>query len=269
MNPELVTIVGFTGPAAEDPVISPDGNVLFFDTHFTAATKSVICWAWKTDYKTFTYMGPVASANGPGWMTLRGNYDLAHNFYWIANGSSGVIGQGVFNAGAVTGAHPVLGIGPQHGGNAIFDVCISPDGGSMFFTSAFVQPNGQALWSRMSLASKNPDGSFSIVQGTDQTLAQVNNTTPIVYNAAPLPGGALLVFSADVPMGGPRMFASRRASAQAPFGVPQHIRTVDIGVGEFSEAGGFDPTGEWLYFHRVMSDTESVIYVLPASSILS
>src|SRR5258708_518526 len=61
-NPEAVTITGYSG-AEEDPVESPDGKYLFFDSHTDATGDSKIYYASRVDYKTFTYVGEVQGVN--------------------------------------------------------------------------------------------------------------------------------------------------------------------------------------------------------------
>jgi len=73
VNPEVATIQGYTG-AQQDPVISPDGLYLFFDSHNEVSSTALLYWARRIDYKTFTLIGEVRGVNFPGEMTLRATY---------------------------------------------------------------------------------------------------------------------------------------------------------------------------------------------------
>jgi hypothetical protein len=271
-----VTIEGYSGPQ-EDPVISPDGLSLFFDSHNDSGLMTYLYWAARIDYKTFHFMGEVQGTNRPGQATLRGNYDETHNFYFVSTSSlspCGTIAHGVFSNGAVAGAQPLNGLcalpPPQGDINATFDVAITSDGATLYHTDAVLSPGSQAPRSaQIGIAMKNPDGSFTELSDSATLLATVNALGPLVYNSAPTPDGLALFFTMVNPfVTGPATYAAPRASTCEPFGPPQHVAEadapppgVDAGVG-FSEVGGLSPDGQHLYMHWVLGASTSQIYVL-------
>jgi hypothetical protein len=83
-NAEPVSVVGYRGPM-EDPVVSADGTVLFFDSFNDGGLPSHLYWAKRSDYNSVQFMGLVGGVNdysGLSQTTLRGNYDLDGNFYF-------------------------------------------------------------------------------------------------------------------------------------------------------------------------------------------
>jgi len=147
-NLEAVTIMGYTGPQ-EDPVISPDGQHLFFDSHDDSSMGSSLFWADLIDYKTFQFMGEVQGVNFPGEMTLRGNHDLAHDFFFVSTKfltPCGMMAHGQFDNGVVTAIASVRGIcaaaAPAGDINVTFDVAVTPDGGTLYFSESVVNNTG-------------------------------------------------------------------------------------------------------------------------------
>ena len=151
-KPELVTIEGYTGPQ-EDPVISPDGEYLFFDSHNDAGIPSRLYYAKRIDYKTFQYMGKVQGTDHYGKQQLEGVEDSAHNFYFISGDSSGShIRRGMFVNGSVTNAEAIKGISslPAAAGAiaANFDLFVTPDGNTLYFA----ETEAARLWAMDVLA---------------------------------------------------------------------------------------------------------------------
>jgi hypothetical protein len=265
-HPEAVAIEGYTGPQ-EDPVMSPDGLYLFFDSHNDSGLRCYLYWAKRVDYKTFQFMGEVQGVNFPGALTLRGNYDLAHEFYFESTyylSPCGMIAHGTFKDGAVTNIAPVHGIcppAPKAGDtNVTFDVAISPDGNSLYHTDATINGTGP-LSSHIHLATRKADGSFGDVPDSDTLFENVNALSPLVYNSAPTPDGLAFFFTAV--QSRPVTYVATRASISDAFGSPERVTVADaLSAGLFSEMGGVAPDGQYLYFHRVLSPSTSAIYVL-------
>jgi hypothetical protein len=116
------------------------------------------------------------------------------------------------------------------------------------------------------MAKKNPDDSFTRSPNSDAILKNVNAIAPLVYNAAPSADGLMLAFNASPGYGTPsatgHIFLAKRSSVSEPFGTPQLIAAADLSTGQLSEPGSFSPDGKYLYFHRVLSQTTSQLYVL-------
>ncbi|MGH6839041.1 MAG: hypothetical protein ACREDT_09600 [Methylocella sp.] len=275
-GPELVAIQGYSGPQ-EDPVISPDGQYLFFDSFNDAGLPQYLYYAKYIDYKTFRFLGEVQGANAQGETTLRGNYDLAYNFYFVSQlcaPPSSVTGicKGTFTNGSVTNIAPVTGlpapVPPSGSFGAVFDVAISSDGNTLYYTNAILDTSrGMALpsSSRIFVARKNADGSFTTLSNSDQIMRNVNNTTPTVYNSAPSPDTLTFVFTAPNLPDPPQLYAATRPSASVPFGLSAPITPANTPTGNpypNPENGGYSPDGNYIYFHRLLSPSSSQIYVL-------
>ena len=268
-NPETVTIEGYSGPQ-QDPVISPDGQYLFFDSHNDNSSSSYLYWARRIDYKTFKFMGEIQGVNFSGEMTLRGNYDLAHNFYFVSSKfrtSCGMIAQGVFKDGTVANPTPVRGIcapPPRPGDiNVTFDVAITPDGKTLYYTDATFNRSGPQT-ARIAMATKNADGSFTRHPDSDALLKNVNALGPLVFNSTLTTDGLAFFFTPGITLRGPGgVYVARRSSIAEPFGIPARVADADnITPGGFPETGAISPDGNHLYFHRVLSRTSSQIHVL-------
>lgn len=271
-NPEPVIIQGYSGNE-QDPTLSPDGLYLFFDSHNDGDLPTHLYWAKRIDYWTFKFLGEVQGVNFPGDITLRGNYDLAHKFYFTSlrfRNACGTLMQGVFNNGSVTNIKPVKGIcappAPPGDMNVTFDVAISPDGQTLHYSSAVVTEGGRPDGSRIAVATKNADGSFTPLPTSDALFERVNALASRVYNSAPAPDGLTFFFTPAIFPTGPAIYVATRSTTSEPFGTPQPLDEANDGnkfpSWSFSEMGGVSPDGKYLYFHRVLSNTTSQIYVL-------
>jgi Tol biopolymer transport system component len=270
-NPELVTLKGYSG-SQEDPKLSPDGQYLFFDSHNDAGQPMYLYYAKRIDYKTFQFMGKVPGVDHEG---VDGTEDAAHNFYFVWPGFLGqggiTIGQGIFSGDSVTDIAPVQGISPKaasSGSRAInFDIFITPDGDTLYFSDFMVNTSGAGFsgvqGAQLSMAIKNADGSFTRAPNSDEILKNVNATGKLVYNATPSADGLAFAFNAAPYFGPhPRIYIATRSSTSDPFGMPELVTAADEVQGQFSEPGSFSPDGTYLYFHRVLSDSASQLYVL-------
>ena len=150
-----------------------------------------------------------------------------------------------------------------------FDIAITPDGGTLYF-SEFILKEGAGTGPRgiqsgnLSMARKNPDGTFTRLPQSDEILKNVNGFGSMVYNASPSADGLELAFNAAPYFGPfPKIYIATRTSTSEPFGKPVLVRAADeVAEGEQSEVGSISPDAKHLYFHRVLSDKTSQIYVL-------
>jgi Tol biopolymer transport system component len=272
-NPEPVVIQDYSG-RQEDPVISPDGGYLFFDTHDDTGELSYLYYARRIDYKTFKFIGRIPGANYPG---IEGVEDTAHNFYFVSPvflAQGGVtIGHGIFSNGSVTNMAPVRGISPQpapSGSRALnFDIYITPDGNTLYFSDFMIDANDARLSERgvkgaqLAIATRNADGSFTRLSNSGDILRNVNALGTLVYNATPSADGLALAVNASPAFPTPaHIYIATRSSPTVPFGVPRLVAAADLDHGQLSEPGSFSPDGKYLYFHRVLSPTTSQLYVL-------
>jgi WD40-like Beta Propeller Repeat len=273
-NAEAVTINGYSGPS-EDPVVSPDGTVLFFDSFNDGGLPSNLYWATRTTYKSVQYVGAVGNVNtfsGPPQTTLRGNYDLNNNFYFAyANSPSqpaGVhIAHGTWNNGNVTSLTNVTGISTST--NLTFDVYISPDGNTLL--SDFVTFGGGGASSSVIFGATPSGAALSELTDSGAVFATVNLIPgkPVVYNSALTPDGLSLFVTASPPQPSvtvPMTYMVSRNSPSAPFGAPTLVNAVNnpgsACPGQFYEVGGMSPDGKYLYFHSYQSTTTSMLCVV-------
>ncbi len=268
-NPELVTILGYSGPQ-QDPNLSPDGQHLFFDSHNDAGLPMYPYMASRIDYKTFKFIGRVPGVNIEGVEPVE---DLAHNFYFVSplllgKGGATTIGRGVLSDGSVTNVAPIKGISPKpasSGNKGItLDLFITPDGKTLYFSDFVVNARFKPQGAQLAIATKNSDGSFTRLPNSDEILKSINGLGKLVYNATPSADGLTLVFNAAPSYGPlPQIYIATRSSTSAPFGTPRLVgAAAQIDQGTFSEPGSFSPDGKHLYFHRVLNDSASQLYVL-------
>jgi len=265
-KPELVIIRGYSGPQ-QDPVITPDGKYLFFDTHNDAGAPPFrMHFAKRIDYKTFQYLGPLESTASTGEQQIEGVEDSNHNFYFISSDTKGTtIERGKFTGQTVTNIEPVRGITPVSppfgfGNLAVnMDLYITSDGNTLYFTDAVFNPVTGPHSARASMAKKNPDGSFTRLPNSDAIVKNVNALGHIVYNAATADNRTLVFNVADTG----RLYIATRPSTSVPFGAPLLVAAADnVSQGSLSEPGSISLDGKYLYFHRVLDKVSSQLYVL-------
>jgi hypothetical protein len=269
-TPQQVTIEGYSGPE-EDADVSPDGKYLFFDSHDDSGSPEYLYMASRIDYKTFQFIGRVP---GIDIQAIEGVEDLAGNFYFVspllrAQGGATSIGHGTFVGGTVTNAGPLSGITPKPapaGDQGItFDLYITPDGNTLFFSDFVVDSQFKVQSAQLSIATKNADGSFTRLANSDDILKNVNGMGSLVYNAAPSPDGLTLLFNAAPYFGPtPQIYIATRTSTSVPFGTPELVTAANASGG-FPETGSFSYDGQYFYYHRVTGQTSSQIWVLRRS----
>jgi hypothetical protein len=268
-TPEPVTIQGYSGPQ-QDPVLSPDGQYLFFDSHNDAGMPMHLYMATRIDHKTFQFIGRVP---GIEFEAVEGVEDLAHNFYFVSpillgQGGATTIGRGTLSNGSATDVAPIEGILPKPAPSGLrgvtFDIFITPDGETLYFSDFVVDDKFKPQSAQLAIATKNADGSFTRLPNSDEILKNINGLGSLVYNASPSPDGLMLAFNAAPSFGPlPKIYIAKRSSTSAPFGKPELLAaTEEVNDGErFSESTSFSPDGKYLYFHQVQTQKTSQIYV--------
>jgi hypothetical protein len=254
--PERVTIQGYSG-TAQDPWITSDGKYLLFDTHSDAmgpgSGPGEIRYAQQIDYKTFQYVGAVKglAAGDPGGVAAPATDD-AGNFYFLTGryANQGMtIGRGSFAGGTVSGIAPVIGINGPGMGN--MSASPSRDGQTLVFS------DNSPRTSTIEMASRNADGSFTRLPNSDAVVGKVNDRTRFGINYGPsLGNGALEVYF----VAPPQIYVASRASANVPFGTPQAVQT--NAIDKMVEGPCLSADGHRLYYHKVVDQTHSEIWVL-------
>jgi hypothetical protein len=277
---EPVVIIGYSGPE-QDAFITPDNKYLFFDSHNDAGLPINLYWATRVNYKTFALQGMIQGANYPGAISLRGTYDNSENFYFfffdVAQGVLPFVASGRFSNGTVTNAAPIEGItlpAPEPGTwRFMGDPAITPDGNTLYFTDWQTSNQGQPFSGQIKVASKNTDGTFTLLPNSSELLNNVNTTGTLVYGSAPSADNLSLYFTVCNPLvPSLEIYVATRASTTDPFGVPQPVSAADVPLpgqpssGVFVETGSLSHDGNYFYYHRVLSPASSQIYVLSRST---
>lgn len=256
------------GMSTEDAQLSPDGKLLFFDNHSPNASSSQLYAANRFDFKTFAFIGAVGGVNEAGAMTLRGNYDVNGNFYFVSSLflGAGMVGVGAFAPGpSVIGVNPVQGVTqpPCPPGSTLYclDACITADGSTLFTTEAIMKGSGGPQSSQIEISAKVGQGSFSTK--APPTAITAINGSGLVYNSAPSPSGLAFAYTVNVPNKTPQIFLSQRPNLNASFQQGIYWSAAnDMLPGGFSESGGFSAFDNHFYFHRNLSPSQSAIYVI-------
>jgi hypothetical protein len=277
---EPVVIMGYSGPE-QDAFITPDNKYLFFDSHNDAGLPINLYWAIRVNYKTFALQGMAQGANHPGAISLRGTYDKSENFYFfffdLSQGGLPFVASGRFSNGTVTGAAPIEGItlpAPEPGTwRFMGDPAITPDGNTLYFTDWQTSNEGQPFSGQIKVASKNTNGTFTVLSNSSELLNNVNMTGSLVYESAPSADNLSLYFTVCNPLvPSLEIYVATRSSTTDPFGVPQPVSAADVPVpgqpssGVFVETGSLSYDGNYFYYHRVLSPASSQIYVLSRSA---
>jgi hypothetical protein len=270
-----VVMEGYNGPE-QDPTLSPDGAILFFDSHTDDPKIPInLYWAKKIDYKTFAFQGEIKGVNQQGKQALVATMDRDRNFYFTTTSNAPIpaTAQGVFTDGTVTQVAPSKGFPspsaspPWSPGQMInFSMVgeITQDGRTMYVSDFQIKagndgrpvPRGATII----LYTKNSDGTFIKASNSGSILKNINALNKILYGAVASQDGLALFFTgSDVPGSGDRIriYVAKRSATSEPFGVPEEITTPWRAV----EAPYPSSDGRYVYFHRIISRSDSKIYV--------
>jgi hypothetical protein len=248
-DPRPVTLVGYTGVAME-PALSPDGETLLFNDSNAPGADTELHWATRDDDLTFTWRGPIATANSS---VLDGvpSLDLAGNLYFIslrAYSSTHLftVFRGSFSAGVVTGVEEVPGLPSRGAGWLIFDAFISRDGSQLWFAEGDYR-SGALGAAHLGLALRQVDGSFA--RSSDTALFQaVNLDNAAQYAPAVSADGLELYFTRLTGTGTTTaIYASRRSNTGSPWSPAEPIAPL---IGGVIEAAAPSADGRALYYHR-------------------
>jgi hypothetical protein len=251
-DPRPVTLVGYTGVAME-PALSPDGGTLLFNDSNAPGANTELHWATReSDDLTFTYRGPIATANSN---VLDGvpSLDLAGNLYFISLRAYSsthryTVHRGSFSAGVVTGVEEVPGLSSKDLGWVIFDAFISRDGSQLWFAEGDYR-SGSLGTASLGLAVRQVDGSF--VRSSDTLFKAVNLDNAVQYAPAVSADGLELYVTRLTGTTGTTttIYASRRPNTASPWGPAEPIAPL---IGGVIEAAAPSADGRALYFHRAI-----------------
>jgi hypothetical protein len=258
-NPEPVTIQGYSG-SAEEPYLTPDGQYLLFGDRTDTQKDPNIFYAKRVDDTTFTFVGEVTGVNTPD-LEAAPNMDDLGTFYFTSVRSYGKSGEfnttyrGVWNNGTVTGVHAVPGISDQKRGMLDMDAQISPDGNTLYVSSADFSRGLPPRSSIVKIAVKNPDGSFTKTGNWAELLENIN-VCNLTYAPNISRDGLVLFFNhADPAEGSMRIYLAKRGSVSEPFGVPQLVEA----TGDRVESAFLSSDGNRLYYHQALEMKEGGI----------
>ncbi len=248
--PQRVAIEGYDDDAME-PFVTRDGRFLLFNNLNKEPTNTDIHFAERKDDLHWTYRGRVNGVNTPA---LEGcpTMDRAGKMYFVSPRDYAktfcTIYTGSFKDGSVTDVRAVESISRKTAGIVNYDVDISPDGNTLTFVDSLFKKGSGPQWAN--LVTANWDGS-QFVRSADSArlLDLVNKAGALQYApamAADLRTLYFTRFDRKSGFGGPQIYRSVRAAADAPFSAPAHLK----GLGYFVEGPAFSADEHWLYFHR-------------------
>jgi len=247
-NPTPVTISGYTGSAME-PFVSLDGRYLLFNSSNVAPSLPALQFAVRSGPRSFTYGGPIAGANQPGFLSGTPTMDRNGHLYFVSTrnyaGTLATVYTGRFESGVVTKVHAVPGVVAPAPGQVDFDVSVSPNGSSLYVSvGQFANGSGP---SRAGLTLFRRKGKGFVPDPRSAAfLAAVNAAGPLVYAASVSTDGRELFFTvADPGAGVIQIDQADRASTSRPFGDVQRVAAIS----GFAEAPSLSADGTILTYH--------------------
>ncbi|HYS56364.1 MAG TPA: hypothetical protein VER58_21610 [Thermoanaerobaculia bacterium] len=243
-SPERVTIAGYSGDAME-PFLTRDGSILLFNNRNDPPSETDLHWAERIDDLTFAYRGKVQGANSPALDAVP-TVDVNGNIYFVTTRSYDqtlmTIYRGHFDRGLVTDVAPVTGISRLTPGQVNFDVEVSADGNTLYFTDGLFTGGSVPAAADLAIATRGSDGQFHRVE----RLLNAVNTAALEYVAC-ISADELELFFTRIVDGTPAIFRSTRGDRQSAWGVPQRIAAIT----GFAEAPTIAPGGRALYYHAL------------------
>ncbi len=251
--PQLVAVDGYTGSAME-PFVSPDGRYLLFNTSNVAPSVPALQFAVRTGAQSFTYRGPVRGANQSGFLSGTPTMDGNGTLYFVSNrdytAHLATIYAGRFNAGTLTGLHPVPGVTAGAPGLVDFDVDVSPDGNTLY-VSVGQFGSGSGPSQADLVVYQRSGGGFAVDPRSTALLRSVDRAGLLTYAAAVSADGLELFFTRADPAGGtPQIYRAARTSVTRPFRDVQRVGAIT----GFAEAPALSADGNTLYFHQRVGD---------------
>jgi len=248
-----------------EPFISRDGKWLFFNSR-NAGPDTALHYGLFINSTTVRYMGRIGgAANAPlphldAVPAMTDNYE----FVWISTRNYAqnyeAVFQGTFDP--VYGTIPTAT--PVHGNFYIrepvwivMDQELNRDGSILFYVNAHFgfPPGPLPIFSNISLALRNPDGTYSEHPKAAEIMKTVNAADPTILTYAPSSlgtDGLELYYSQ-----GGALFVTRRNSPDEPFGTPELINLPCSGDWTEPEAPTLSSDGKLMIFNRM--DCKTVV----------
>jgi len=242
-EPKRVTIIGYSGDAME-PFLTRDGSILLFNNSNDPPSETDLHWAERIDDLTFDYRGKVEGANSPA-LDAVATVDRLGNIFFVTTRSYDenltTIYRGHFSRGLVTGVAPLHGISRGVRGQINFDVEVSADGTTLYFTDGLFTGGPLPASADLAIAIRGTDGEFH--RAENDVLFAVN-TTALEY-AACISENQLELFFTRVVNGEPEIYRSTRSDSSSKWGIPRRLGAIT----GFVEGPTIAPEGGALYYH--------------------
>ncbi len=247
-NPETVAVLGYSGDVSE-PFISRDGAYLFFNN----SGRKNIFFARFVDARTFQYAGALSSINTSA-VEGAPSMDAANKFYYVSTsrynnppGTLDTLFTGNWNGTAVSGRASVTGLASPIAGFVDFDVEVSPDGSTLYFSEGdFRGGNSVPITGDILVGVNGGASGFSTLSNSASIMANVN-TSKLEYAPAISANGLELFFTRfDVVRQQSRIYRTERSSVGAAFGVPDLVTAIT----GFVEGPALSPDEKSLYYHQ-------------------
>ncbi len=257
INPEPVTIDGYTGSAME-PFISPNGQYLFFNNENDPRVNTDLHFAVRTGKRSFRYLGELSGANSEA-LDACASLDTAGHLYFTTTRdyarTMNSLYTGDFDGKAVTNVHPVRGdISPRVPGAINMDSGISPDGQTLYIARAVISPGAPAPKSSILIVAHLQNGVFVIDPDSDRIMKNIN-TGALQYAPAISADGRELYFTRASQLTHLRIMVATRAADHEPFGEPRALTA----LAGFVEAPTITLDSKEMFFHKKVGD-KFVIY---------
>jgi hypothetical protein len=257
-NPQVVTINGYAQDA-EEPFISRDGSMLFFDNSNDPSKNpnTDIFWATRIDDVTFQYQGPIAGVDTTTALEGVPSMDLNNVFYFVSPRNYVApdwvtIYSGTFSNGNVPSVAMVPGISRRKAGRVNFDAEISADGNTLYFVDSVFR-NNQPRNAQIVIAHKNGD-TFARDPHSARIMARIN--AGVLQYAPDVSASELEFFFTRLSPAGPSIYMAERTATSLPFGKPRRIAVIT----GFAEAPSISPDGKSLYYHHQDADGTFRVY---------
>jgi hypothetical protein len=260
-----VTINGYTGDAME-PCISADGNALFFNSLNNGVNTSLY-YAAKVNDSTFNLVGlvPLVNETIQPYLNAVASLDSIDHFFWV---SLRDYPNNFDNLHHVTfGPSTSYSYGRVHGnfyiyspGWIIMDAAISYDGNYLYYCNAFFNscPGGLPCFSKIGIAQKVNDSTFTKLPISETLLAAVNDTNNYIIYAPHITRDGMELYYTRILNSTlqTEICVSTRANTSSPFGAP----TVIHAASSLAPEGPTVTTDKSrLYYHKKIGGVYSIV----------
>ena len=246
-----------------EPIISKDGQYLFFNNSNEPPDKTDLFYAKKINDSSFQFMGEVKGVNSP-MLDAVASMDSGNHFYFVSlreyELTYSSIYSGIFQDGSVSEVHPVAGnVSQLKRGWINMDAEISADGKALYFVNALFNGGSMPASADISVAY-NSDGKFVVANNADLIFKNIN-TKDLEYAPSISSDGFELFFTRfskrETKL---RILRAKRKNISEPFGEPEVISAIQ----GFVEAPSITSDGKTLYFHKKDGAKFSIYKVIRA-----